>query len=113
MKSGLALSIVILAGSTHMVFAGPVEDAEADYRNGMVHIIEQVLFKETKKTTSVIYAKTWGASLELICGEALFGSHRGAFFINAQGGGKAGASKTDLRKAGCNAEGGEVLIDLR
>lgn len=108
--------IAALASAPSARAQDPVARALQQYRRGMVSMLEELMFQQTGKTTSVIYARQFRIDdrNRLYCGEALFGSTRQGFLLNTQTGKFVRApSLAVATEAGCAADGGSTLIDLR
>lgn len=114
------LSVVVGAcvavGAQPVSAQDPVTRAEASYRREVVTMLEQILFKLTSKTTTVIYAKRYDidGGKSLFCGAAKFGSTPQMFTLSTKTSELVrGASKAQWGGAGCDGTGFETLIDLR
>jgi hypothetical protein len=105
-----------VAGAQPSAAQSPVARAEDSYRREIVRMLEQILFKLTSKTTTVIYAKRYDiqGGKSLFCGAARFGSTPQMFTLDTETSAfTRGASKAQWSGAGCEGAGYETLIDLR
>ena len=112
-SSALAVTLLV---ATPALAQGPQERALEQYRQQQVRLVENLLFKQTKKTAQVIYAKRlpMPANSYLFCGEAYLGSARQKFALNlADGRLLTGLTPAQLGTLGCDDPGGLTLVDLR
>lgn len=110
----LILLLAIMAG-TPAYSQDPVTRANQNYRREVTGAVEEFLFQNTGKTTQIIYLKIYVEERpNLYCGQALFGSSRQSFILDARAKTLSRPASTAMwASAGCNVAGGEVLIDLR
>ena len=113
---GVVAGTYVAVGVQPVSAQDPVTRAEASYRREIVTMLEQILFKLTSKTTTVIYAKRYDieGGKSLFCGAARFGSTPQMFTLSTKTSELVrGASKTQWSGAGCDSAGFETLTDLR
>lgn len=94
----------------------PAMRALQQQRRQIVGMLEEMMFQQTGKTTSIIYARQFRIddANRLYCGEALFGSTRQAFVLNSKTGEFLRApTKAIQAEKGCFEENWFALIDLR
>ena len=92
------------------------DEAMRRFREGKIDIMEQLLFKQSGKTTRIIYLRelVTPQSLPAYCGEGLFGQMRQRFVIDLPSKKVVvGVSAADWQKLACHEMEGENLIDLR
>ena len=115
MRRVLLVLILTMAAGAPAHGQDPVTRAQQSYRREVISAVEEFLFRNTGKTTQIIYLKIYAQERPtLYCGQALFGSSRQSFILDARANTLSRpASPAMWASASCNAMGGEVLIDLR
>lgn len=107
---------VFLVGAQPASAQSRADDALRRFREDKIDLMEQLLFKQSGKTTRIIYLRelVTPQPLPAYCGEGLFGQTRQRFVIDLPS--KkivVGVSAADWQKLACHEMEGENLIDLR
>lgn len=115
MRRILLVLMLAMAAAAPAHGQDPVARAQQNYRRDVISAVEEFMFRNTGKTTQIVYLKIYAQERPtLYCGQALFGSARQSFILDARSNTLSRpASAAMLGSAGCNAAGGEILIDLR
>lgn len=113
---GVPAAFALLSLSSPALAQDPVTQALQQYRRQMVGMLEEMMFQQTGKTTSIVYARQFRIDERnrLYCGEALFGSARQPFLLNTKTGEFVRAPTRAVQAdRGCYQDDGATLIDLR